>query len=49
MIRYRFQPLIEMAGSSKLITLEAVVRFEKLYKIMPQILPEEPAPLLHGV
>ncbi len=47
-IEERLQPMLKMAVDSRKLEGSITVRFEKLYKKIEDLIPDEPASLLHG-
>jgi len=47
-VEYRLRPLVNQAFSRKLISLEEVSLFIKLFASLPQLFPDEAPSLLHG-
>jgi protein-ribulosamine 3-kinase len=47
-VEYRLRPLVNQAFSRKLISLEEVSLFIKLFAALPQLFPDEAPSLLHG-
>ncbi len=47
-VEYRLRPLVNLAFSRKLISLEEVSLFIKLFASLPQLFPDETPSLLHG-
>lgn len=47
-IRQRLQPQIELAKQQALLSTKTLADFEKLFKLLPSVFPEEAPALLHG-
>lgn len=47
-VRQRLEPQIKMAADHHLLDASYISQFQKLYKSLPDIFPEEPSSLLHG-
>lgn len=48
MIEERFEPQLQRARNGGFFDRTTVQQFERLYKALPDLLPDEPASLLHG-